>query len=340
MKTIPYFLCIIAAAFFIGKNQALAQVPTSRMQLVNNCADINSDSFDIYIDGSILVAGLGFRTATPFMSMPGNSTFRLSVAPKHSAGPQDTFYSKQLNMDTLKTYIIVLDGVNSGAGYSPLEPVFFNVYDMGEHVATASNHTDMLFHNGSTDAPPFDVIINNTVVGDNLKYRQFSAGYAKLPTSTYTAYLTDTTGTPIYRSYTLPLQASALDGEAIAVIASGFYNPSSNSNGPAFGLFGTTELGGPLIQFPEVSTQVSTLHLNGEKIILYPNPSNSTVYLDGNVNFAKTQADVCDVTGKTMKHYNQLSSAQLDVSDLMPGVYFLRLVAENGDYSVQQFLKE
>src|SRR4051812_23180964 len=105
MKTIKYFLYFISTIFFIGQNRAFAQVPTSLMQLVNNCADVTSDSFDIYIDGSILVEGLGFRTATPYMAMPGNDTFSLGVAPKHSAGVGDTFYSKRIYMDTLKTYI-------------------------------------------------------------------------------------------------------------------------------------------------------------------------------------------------------------------------------------------
>ncbi|WP_222845222.1 hypothetical protein, partial [Flavobacterium piscinae] len=71
---------------------------------------------------------------------------------------------------------------------------------------------------------------------DNISFPDFG-GYLELPNLDFTLDVRDETGTVTVASYQAPLQTLGLDGAAITVVASGFLDPSQNSNGPAFGLW-------------------------------------------------------------------------------------------------------
>ena len=55
------------------------------------------------------------------------------------------------------------------------------------------------------------------------------------------------------------MQTLGLDGAAITVVASGFLDPSQNSDGPTFGLWVALPSGGDLIPLPLVETPTARL---------------------------------------------------------------------------------
>jgi hypothetical protein len=59
-------------------------------------------------------------------------------------------------------------------------------------------------------------------------------------------------------SYAANLLTLGLNGKAITVLASGFLDPSNNSNGASFGLWAALPTGGALVELPPVSSPIPT----------------------------------------------------------------------------------
>lgn len=68
-------------------------------------------------------------------------------------------------------------------------------------------------------------------------------------------------------------------------------------------------------------------------ISIYPNPAGETMFLSEEVD----KIEIADVSGKLLK-YTQRSS-HIDIGDLAPGVYFIRMKTNNGEYN-KKFVKE
>ena len=69
----------------------------------------------------------------------------------------------------------------------------------------------------------------------------------EVPTANYTIDVTNQTGGTVVASYDVLLDDLGLQGQAITIVASGFVNPSQNSNGASFGLWIALPTGGNLI---------------------------------------------------------------------------------------------
>ncbi|WP_026710845.1 DUF4397 domain-containing protein, partial [Flavobacterium filum] len=137
------------------------------------------------------------------------------------------------------------------------------IFAQGREAATVATNTDVLVNHGSPDAPTVDVVETSVPAGtivNDLSYPNF-AGYLELPTLDFTLDVRDATGTVTVASYQAPLQTLGTAGQAITVVASGFLDPSQNSDGPAFGLWVATAAGGDLIPLPLVETPTARLQV-------------------------------------------------------------------------------
>ena len=262
------------------------QAQTARVQVIHNSPDALADSVDIYVNGTLTLDNFAFRTATPFLSLPSGVPIVLGVAPKNSSSYADTLVTFTSTLMANATYVIVADGLISSSGYSPTQPFGLYVYPMGREMANSSGNTDVLVHHGSTDAPFVDVqeiaVPAGTIV-NNLGYTDFQ-GYLELATNDYRLAVTDSTGSVRVKSYEAPLSTLGLADSAITVVASGFLDPSSNSNGPAFGLYVALPTGGNLIPLPESTTRVQVIHNSADAIA-----DSVDIYLNGSLlldNFA------------------------------------------------------
>jgi hypothetical protein len=154
------------------------------------------------------------------------------------------------------TYILVANGVVSPVGYSPIKNFTIEVFGMGREIANNASNTDLLVLHGSTDAPTVDVVETGVGAGtiiDNASYGDF-AGYLELATADYTLEIRDESGQTTVASYEAPLSTLNLMGASGVVVASGFLNPTNNSNGEAFGLFVALPSGGDLVALPTSKT--------------------------------------------------------------------------------------
>jgi hypothetical protein len=242
----------LTAALALGGADLMAQ--TARLQVIHNCADAAAAQVDVWVDNTLLLDNFAFRTASPFVDAPAGTNFTVSVCAPNSTDPSSPVFSQVFNLVQGETYIVVASGIVSGSGYNPAPSFSLEVYGLGREVsAGGASQTDVLVMHGCTDAPTVDVVETSvpagTVVND-ASYKDF-AGYLPLPTADYALDVRDATGTVTVASYLAPLQTLGLGGQAITVLASGFLDPTVNSNGPAFGLYAALASGGPLVALPQ-----------------------------------------------------------------------------------------
>lgn len=323
----------------------------ARVQAIHNSPDIATSSVDVYmttaLGTSLLIDDFNFRTASPFIDAPaGGVEFSLAFAASNSTSANDTIPGLTFNYSLMDggTYVVVADGLVSTSGYSPNtanEAFDLKVYPMGQEVAMMTGNTDVLVHHGSTDAPMVDVDeISAGNLVDDISYGEFD-GYLQLPTADYTLLLKNSAGTSTIASYDAPLQTLSLTNQALVVVASGFLNPSANSNGPAFGLYAALPTGGPLVMLPVSSTTgVDELNENND-ITIYPNPANNVINIEGS-DLSQISILITDIMGRVVDQSNitQISNTSLDISNIPAGIYQLTVLKVNGEISNAKFIKQ
>ena len=301
---------------------------TARVQVIHNSADAAAETVDVYLNETLLIPNFEFRTASPFVDAPAGLEIELSVAPPNSSGVEDAIYTAPVTLSADETYIVVADGIVSGSGYNPPQAFGLQIYDMGRELADESGNTDVLVHHGSTDAPTVDIIETGVGAGtlvDNISYTEFQ-GYLELPTADYVLDVTDETGSVTVASYQAPLASLELDGAALVAVATGFLDPSQNSDGPAFGIGVALPTGGPLVMLPEfLGNQDFEL---SNAIALYPSPAEEQVTLSNSSSIKLEAVKVYDLKGKLISQID-LQDMQgelvIDVSSYATGVYVVHI---------------
>ncbi len=317
------------------------EAQTARVQVIHNSADVAAEFVDVYLDETLLIPNFGFRTASAFIDAPAGVEIELSIAPQNSTSVEDAIYTAPVTLTADETYIVVADGIISGSGYNPAPAFGLEVYPMGRETATDPSNTDVLVHHGSTDAPTVDVVETGVGAGilvDDISYAEFQ-GYLELPTADYTIQINTADGSTGVAAYEAPLSALGLDGAALAVIASGFLDPSQNSEGAAFGLFVALPTGGDLIPLPAATLGVEDFDQN--IFVMYPNPVNNQL----NVEFSTLDIDelkisITDMQGRIVSN-NQINSSNstIDVSGFSTGLYQVIIMDGNNILTTKKLIK-
>ena len=300
----------------------------ARVQVIHNSPDFAASTVDVYVNGSMLLNNFAFRTATPFVDVPAGVQISIDVAPGNSTSSADGIYNLTTTLADNTTYIVVANGIVSATGYSSAPNFGLNVYSQGREVAADPSKTDVLVNHGSPDAPTVDVVETSVPAGtivDNISYPQF-AGYLELPNLDFTLDVRDQSGTTTVASYLAPLQTLNLAGAAVTVLASGFINPTVNSNGPSFGLWVATAAGGALIPLP--LNTLSNQEFSNSSFIVYPNPATSTISIRNNTENAIEKVRISDLNGRMVMQYNS-DFENLNISSLTKGIYLVTIEGNN-----------
>ncbi len=210
------------AALANGTVVALPIMPTARVQIIHNSP---SPTVDVYAGNAKLVDDFVFRTATPFVDVPADRAFRVSVALGTSGSVADTLVGFPVNFASGKRYTVFANGIVGNVA----TPFTLAVNDAALESAGAGFVAVSAFH-GSPGAPNVDVVERQAgPLFTNVAYGQYTP-YLNLPPDEY--YLDiKAAGTPgIVATYFADL--SGLNGQALRVFASGVLGGS-----PAFGLF-------------------------------------------------------------------------------------------------------
>ncbi|WP_045371596.1 T9SS type A sorting domain-containing protein [Jejuia pallidilutea] len=237
--------------------QLIEASPSARVQVIHNSADAAASEVDVYLDGVLTLDNFAFRTASAFIDVPAETPISVAVAPSTSTSVADAIATFPYTLTDGETYVLVADGIVSPIGYSPDASTAagfdIKVYPLGRETAGTSGNTDLLVHHGSTDAPTVDVneVSGPSVLVNDISYGEFDPnGYLELPTADYTINISTADGVTVVASYDAPLATLGLNNAAAVVVASGFLDPTVNSNGPAFGLWVALPSGGALVALP------------------------------------------------------------------------------------------
>jgi len=253
----PLLTTTLLGCLLLGGSSALADGgPQARVQVIHNSADLAAAQVDVWLDNTLLIDDFAFRTASPFIDAPAGVPFNVGIAPANSTMASDAIFNQTFTLAANETYLIVASGIVSGTGYTPATPFTLEVFAQGRESAVGGAlTTDVLVMHGATDAPTVDVFesaVTSSTVVDDLSYPAF-AGYLELPNLDFTVQVRTGDNSTIVAAYQAPLATLGLGGAAITVLASGFLDPSVNSNGPAFGLWVALAGGGALVELPSAS---------------------------------------------------------------------------------------
>jgi hypothetical protein len=125
---------------------------------------------------------------------------------------------------------------------------------------------------------------------------------------------------------------SGLVGGAAVVFASGFLDPTANQNGLAFGLFAALA-NGTVVPFSNV-TGVNESSIVADRI--FPNPATDklNVILDSKGDVA---VSLLDIAGASVYNAVINSNSEINLNNIAPGTYFLRL-QNNGATQIQKVI--
>ena len=318
--------------------------PEARIEIIHNSADAAASVVDIFVNGAEAVPDFAFRSTTGFITLPAGMPLDIDVAPDGAGigGSVGTISIPFLSSG--KTYIAIANGIVSGTGYMPSPAFGLDIYDQGreEAVNQGMNETDVLVYHGSTDAPIVDVAETGVGAGtivDDIAYGGFQ-GYLELGTVNYELTIQDETGAVDVASFDAPLQSLMLDDAAITVLASGFLDPSMNSNGAGFGLWVSLGTGGNLIPLSNVTGVEEVEVINNAS--LFPNPTNdnATMFFDLDDN-ANINLEVVNTMGQRVmnRSFGQMLSGnhrvEIPASEMAPGFYFVNLTTDSGVVSTK-----
>jgi len=226
--------------------------PIANAQLIHNAADLALEVVDVYVNGELSIDDFTFRDATDLGEAPAGQDLLIQFAPGTSTSADESIWETTVNFDEGQSYVLIAHGIFSETGYAPAEPFTVSTF-VGAQLAAADNtNTDVLVFHGATDAPTVDLWEVGVGAGgliDDLAYSNFSVGYAALPTDNYYLQVRLEDGVTPVVTYSLPLEGAGLIGGAGVAFASGFLDPSVNSDGPAFGIF-VALVDGTVIELP------------------------------------------------------------------------------------------
>jgi len=322
-----------------------APISTARIQVIHNSSDLAADSVDVYYNDLLAIDNFAYRTATEFFDVPAGVDFDVTVQPKNSIDTTNALAQFTYNLPGGGKFVLVANGIVSPSGYSPATPFNIDVFAGAREIAEVSGNTDVLVYHGSTDAPIVDV--REATAGllvDNLAYSEFSSDYLELPTADYTVQIFDSSSTTNVVSYQAPLATLGLQDEAFVVLASGFFDPSVNSNGAGFGLWVALTDGGNLIPLPLV-TGINEVKA-GNSINLYPVPASNVLNIAyGSASNERASFRIYSIDGKVMMAGDwtpngSVNVQTLDISNLASGIYTVEVISgsfrNTGRFSVSK----
>ncbi|MFM7725320.1 MAG: DUF4397 domain-containing protein, partial [Flavobacteriales bacterium] len=316
----------------------------ARVQIIHNSADPVASSVDVYAGATLLIDDFDFREATAFLDVQGGIDIPIGIAPATSTSAADTIptLGTTINLGIGNKYVILANGVTNPSNFAAnpdgrsTQFTYF-VLSGALEVGSDPGSVDVAVVHGSSDAPTVDVIASGFTLVDNAAYGDISS-YNQVPAVPYVVDITAAPGAPTIVSYDADL--TSLAGSPAVVFASGFIDPSTNQNGPAFGLFAALP-NGTVIPFT-LNVGVDEL-TSAAAVSVYPNPSSDrlNVVIGKEVKGASV-LKLSDITGQVVSTMNIDPTSEkgvMDVKGLAAGMYHLSVVNESGVYTRPVIIK-
>lgn len=319
----------IFAALADGTVVPFPGTEVARLQVIHNSA---SPTVDIYLDSDLLLDDFVYRTATEYIWAPAGTEFTIGVALDNSTSVADTIVGFPLTLMNGETYIAVASGLVGNA----TTPFTLLPYAGAREVASDPANIDVLVHHGSTDAPGVDVILENVgPIANDLNYTDFQ-GYVNPPAQEIRLLIAPEKDSANFVA-TYKTDLTGLEGSAITVFASGFFDGSM----PAFGLWAALADGTTFAL--DVTTSLEDLELDLSLVSIYPNPASDFVTMDITTDKPGiANVRLFDLQGRELVREEMTVTAgnnvmELGVSQLPTGTYTV-LAEVEGAYAVKKLV--
>jgi hypothetical protein len=308
---------------------SLEALTDARVQIIHNSP---SPTVDIWVNDQPFLTNFDFRTATPFVNVPGNTDLNIGIAPSPSSSPADIIATFPANFPAGSTYTVIANGVVGDMD----TPFNLEVLANTRESASANDKVDVLVFHGSPDAPAVDVLVNGGLPPAivNLAFGE-STGYIGLDPASYTLGITPTgdNGT-VVASYTADI--TALAGGAATIFASGFLGDT-----PGFGLW-VALADGTTFPLPVIT---STENPTFGTLSVFPNPITDQVNIRLN-SLVDTRVDMTliDLQGRaqgTLSTQVTMGENQLvfPAANINQGMYILEVHPASGEPLQLQVVK-
>ncbi|MCO6485065.1 MAG: DUF4397 domain-containing protein, partial [Saprospiraceae bacterium] len=315
------------AALADGTVIGLEALTNARVQIIHNSP---SPTVDIWVNDQPFVTDFPFRTATPFVDVPGNTALNIGIAPSPSSSPADIIATFPVNLLPGETYVVMANGV-VGDPDTPFDLVIFGA---GRESSSNAGEVDLLVFHGSPDAPAVDVTTSTSVtLIQDLAFGEYQ-GYATVPPFNYELQIRPAGEATILATYFADL--SALGGGSAVVFASGYL-----ADTPGFGLWVALADGTTFPLSPVTSTENRIL---GEMTV-FPNPvtDRMDIRLFSEAE-ARMELTVYDATGRQVLTRSQQvfdgeNRLEVPVGELEEGWYILELRGDAGEAVRKSFVK-
>ena len=308
------------AALANGTVVAFPSISQARLQVIHNAADPAAAMVDIYINGSLVLNDFEFRTATPLLDLPADSLLNIGVAASTSTSVADTLKNFPVTLSNGQNYVAIANGVLNPANFdsnpdAQSTAFTFFIQDNIRDAAINSSEVDFIVEHGATDAPTVDVVARGVaILVDDAPYGAIT-NYINVPAASYILDVTPgNDNSVIVASYQADL--SGLGGGTAVVFASGFLSPSTNQNGPSFGLFAALA-SGAVIELPSISqARLQIIHNAAD-----PAASMVDVYVNGALlldDFEfRTATSYIDVPADVLLNIGVAASTSTSVADTL-----------------------
>lgn len=216
----------------------------ARLLIIHNCADPAAKQVDIYAGASKIADNLPFRHSTLWLDVPAGVEIPVSVnlptSTSSTNGVVKTFNTPKLEAG--KEYVVIAHGTGvvslNGFDQSVNQNIGFTITPIAITPNSTPNVGDLYAFHGVTDAPAVDIRLEGSAQPLVPNFRYAQNGKVPVTEAKSNAILKVVPAgatTPVIREYLLPLDG--IGGVRIMVFASGFLDPSKNSNGEDFGLY-------------------------------------------------------------------------------------------------------
>jgi hypothetical protein len=244
------FLLLLAAALPLSAQDA-------RLQLIHNSGDIDAASLEVLVNGDSTTT-FSFRGATAFIDYaPGEYVLRFVAT---ILTETDTSAADTVTLAAGTSYVGIVSGItatNIAAGkydnpHSRDIDMNLSVIGNVQEVATDGGMVDVIAFHGSTDSPALDIVnhATGTPAFDDLDYGQASAYISVTPTLSSLDITPANDNSTVIGNFEADL--SALAGQSLVLVASGFLDPDKNESAQRLGLFAAKADGG-VVNFKDVT---------------------------------------------------------------------------------------
>jgi hypothetical protein len=223
--------------FLLCTLQAVASDP-ALYQVIHNSADTSLQYVDVYLNGEKILGKMPFRTATPFVPVASDASFRLAIT---RANAMDTLLALTYRPEPGIATTFLLQGMADTARYAP-NPEGKSIrlgWGILENITMKSLPKDEVavkISDGCTDLAMTDLIARDVApLLPSMGYGGATPTTITMPPQQYEFLLLE----PMTRVLVRSLQAnlSSMGGRPVVVFFSGFANPLANAGGAPLGLY-------------------------------------------------------------------------------------------------------